>query len=171
MFLEHALRSCCSRLKSSFSFLFSKSQAEPTWNRIYFLFRLCCTVCSMAFGTEVEKPCGGPSMDWSWTAIAIACQCRLMESGVLRCGPGRMGWASPQGGSRLLLWCGGHFVWSGFSRWLCDPSHLRPCLHVVGFTSIHMCWSGLKWNLVQVSLQSTPTHVDWCESNNIQTRP
>jgi len=48
---------------------------------------------------------------------------------------------------------------------------LRPCLDVVGFTSIHMCWSGLEWNLVQVLLQSTPTHMDWCESDYIQTRP
>jgi len=44
-------------------------------------------------------------------------------------------------------------------------------LDVVVFTSIHMCWSGLGWNLVQVPLQSTPTHVDWCESDYIQTRP
>jgi hypothetical protein len=37
---------------------------------------------------------------------------------------------------------------------------LRPCLDVIGFTSIHMCWSVLEWNLVQVPLQFTPTHVD-----------
>ena len=36
----------------------------------------------------------------------------------------------------------------------------RHCLDVVGFTSIHMCWCGLGWNLVQVPLQSTSTHVD-----------
>ena len=53
--------------------------------------------------------------------------------------------------------------------WIYSP--LRPCLDVVGFTSIHMCWSGLGWNLVQVPLQSTPTHVDWCEFDYIQTRP
>jgi len=40
------------------------------------------------------------------------------------------------------------------------PSQLRLCLDVVGFTSIYMCWSGLGWNLVQVPLQSTLTHVD-----------
>ena len=49
--------------------------------------------------------------------------------------------------------------------------HVRPCLDVVGFTSIHMCWSGLRWNLIQVPLQTTPTHVDWCESDCIQTKP
>ena len=27
------------------------------------------------------------------------------------------------------------------------PTHLRPCLDVVVFTSIHMCWGGLEWNL------------------------
>jgi len=37
---------------------------------------------------------------------------------------------------------------------------LRPCLDVVVFTSIHVCWCGLGWNLVQVLLQSTSTHVD-----------
>jgi len=52
-----------------------------------------------------------------------------------------------------------------------EPKWFRPCLDVVGFTSIHMCWSGLGWNLVQILLQSTPTHVDWCESDYIQTRP
>jgi len=49
-------------------------------------------------------------------------------------------------------------------------SFLRPCLDVVVFTSIHVCWCGLRWNVVQVQLQSTSTHVDWCESDNIQTR-
>jgi len=46
---------------------------------------------------------------------------------------------------------------------------IRPCLDVVVFTS--MCWCGLEWNLVQVPLQSTSTHVDWCEYDYIQTRP
>jgi hypothetical protein len=53
--------------------------------------------------------------------------------------------------------------------WLIDAStfpslqinnFIRPCLDVVIFTSIHMCWCVLGWNLVQVSLQSTSTHVD-----------
>jgi hypothetical protein len=25
--------------------------------------------------------------------------------------------------------------------------YMRLCLDAVGFTSIHMCWSGLEWNL------------------------
>ena len=37
---------------------------------------------------------------------------------------------------------------------------IRPCLDVVVFTLIHMCWCGLGWNLVQVLLQSISTHVD-----------
>jgi len=45
------------------------------------------------------------------------------------------------------------------------------CLDVVGFILIHMCWSRLGWNLVQVPLQPTPIHVDWCESDYIQTKP
>jgi len=36
----------------------------------------------------------------------------------------------------------------------------RSYLDVVGFASIHVYWSGLGWNLVQLPLQSTPTHVD-----------
>jgi hypothetical protein len=35
---------------------------------------------------------------------------------------------------------------------------LWPCLDVVGFTSIHICWGGLRWNLVQVPLQSVSKH-------------
>jgi len=38
--------------------------------------------------------------------------------------------------------------------------HIRPYLNVVGLTSIHMCWSELGWNLVQVPLQSISTHMD-----------
>jgi hypothetical protein len=26
----------------------------------------------------------------------------------------------------------------------------RPCLDVIVFNAIHMCWGGLEWNLVQV---------------------
>ena len=37
---------------------------------------------------------------------------------------------------------------------------VRPCLDLVRFTSVHLCWSGLGWNLVQVPLQPTPAHVD-----------
>jgi len=48
--------------------------------------------------------------------------------------------------------------YNGIYIWACIQ--LRPCLDVVGFTSIHMCWSGLRWNLVQFPLQSTPTYVD-----------
>jgi hypothetical protein len=27
-------------------------------------------------------------------------------------------------------------------------NHIRPCLGACVFNSIHMCWSGLEWNLV-----------------------
>jgi len=57
-----------------------------------------------------------------------------------------------------------------FKFWLALRT-LRLCLDVVGFTSIYICWSGLGWNLVQDPLQSIPTHVDWCESDYIQTMP
>jgi hypothetical protein len=49
-------------------------------------------------------------------------------------------------------------------------SYSQACLNVLGFISIHMCWCGLEWNLVQVPLQSTPTYVYWYESDCIQTR-
>ena len=48
---------------------------------------------------------------------------------------------------------------------------LRFCLDVVVFTSIHVCWCVLGWNLVQFLLQSTSTHVDCGEYDYIQTRP
>jgi len=49
----------------------------------------------------------------------------------------------------------------------CESDYIqtKPCLDVVRFASIHMYWSGLGWNLVQVPLQPTPTHVDWCETD------
>jgi len=37
---------------------------------------------------------------------------------------------------------------------------VRFCLDVVVFNSIHVCWCGLGWNLVQVPFQSTSIHVD-----------
>jgi len=43
---------------------------------------------------------------------------------------------------------------------LCFIMYLGLFLDVVIFTSIHACWCGLGWNLVQVPLQSTSTHVD-----------
>jgi hypothetical protein len=49
--------------------------------------------------------------------------------------------------------------------------YLGLCLDVVRFISIHMCWDRLWWNLVQVTLRSTPTHVNWCKSDYIQIRP
>jgi hypothetical protein len=52
-------------------------------------------------------------------------------------------------------------------RWM----PVRPCLDAIGSTSIHVCWSGLGWNLVQVPLQSTLTLLDCGESDYIQTRP
>jgi len=139
-----------------FSFLFSKSQAEPTWNRIYFLFRLCCIVCSMASlqvlswapGIEVEKPCGGPSMDWSWNSHSLPVPLDGIRRTTMRTWTHGLGFTTrritfaavrllpgatrPCHGGRWMagvqvLPCGGHFVWSGFSRWLYDPSHLRPC--------------------------------------------
>jgi len=36
----------------------------------------------------------------------------------------------------------------------------RPCLDIDGFILIHVYWCGLGWNLIQVPLQSTSTHVD-----------
>ena len=74
-------------------------------------------------------------------------------------------------GVGMLLACSGVIVLPALGAQKPNSITLRPCLDVVGFTSIHMCWSGLGWNLVQVPLQSTPTHVDWCESDYIQTRP
>jgi len=53
-----------------------------------------------------------------------------------------------------------HFVWLYKEANYSQLTPLTLCLDVVGFTSIHMCWSGLGWNLVQVLLQSNPTHVD-----------
>jgi hypothetical protein len=38
--------------------------------------------------------------------------------------------------------------------------YIKALFDVVGFTSIHVYWCGLGWNLVQVPLQSTSTHVD-----------
>jgi len=60
-----------------------------------------------------------------------------------------------------------HVITFNFCHW---SFHIRRCLDVIGFTSIHVCWCGLGWNLVQVPLQSTSIHVDWCESDYIQTR-
>jgi len=51
-----------------------------------------------------------------------------------------------------------------------DSDSIRPCLDVVVFTSIHVCWCGLEWNLVQIPLQFISTYVDWCKSDYIQTR-
>ena len=82
--------------------------------------------------------------------------------------------------ARSALWVGYHRLLGGKDRpWInwSNTNHtlimitLRLCLDVVIFTSIHMCWSGLGWNLIQVPLQPTPTHVEWCESDYIQTRP
>jgi hypothetical protein len=66
---------------------------------------------------------------------------------------------------QLHIWCSCleyvHRLFWMFHILLTQRYLLRPCLDVVGFPSIHMCWSGLGWNLVQVPLQSIPTHVDW----------
>jgi hypothetical protein len=43
-----------------------------------------------------------------------------------------------------------------------------PYLHIVGFISINMGRGELRWNLVQLPLQLTPTHMDLCEFNYIQ---
>jgi hypothetical protein len=51
------------------------------------------------------------------------------------------------------------------------PAGSRNIRFFIRFISIHMCLSGLVWNLVEILFQSTPTHVDWCESDYIQTRP
>jgi hypothetical protein len=65
-------------------------------------------------------------------------------------------------------------LWQGLHEVELNPktqNQVRPCLDIIGFTLIHMYWYGLRWNLVQVSLQSTPTLVEWDESDNIQTSP
>ena len=50
-----------------------------------------------------------------------------------------------------------------------NQQSLRPCLDVVGFTSIHVFWCGLEWFfLKKILLQSTLTHVDWYESNYVK---
>jgi len=51
------------------------------------------------------------------------------------------------------------------------PAGSRNIRFFIRFISIHMCLSGLVWNLVEILFQSTPTHVDWCESDYIQTMP
>ena len=53
-----------------------------------------------------------------------------------------------------------------------NQQSLRPCLDVVGFTSIHVFWCGLEWFfLKKILLQSTLTHVDWYESNYMKKKP
>jgi hypothetical protein len=54
-------------------------------------------------------------------------------------------------------------------------NRIRPCLDVVRSTSIHMCrrWIEMEFSLgsTPTHVRSTPTHVDWCKSDYIQTRP
>ena len=44
-------------------------------------------------------------------------------------------------------------------------------LWMLSYSLQSTCWCGLRWNLVQVPLQSISTHMDWCEYDYIQTKP